>query len=123
MNSKVSKKIKLIEDRVPQEWRDALMCEQYVAPDLREEVQVTMKELQEEGNIKEYLRLKHLFDAGYYDAKEAVVDQEVAKKIEDFIDVELDKAIESGELPKPKDDKGLQKVIKKLKRNEKRKQK
>lgn len=125
MNSKKLKKIKAIEKQVPQEWRDKLMVEEYVAPDLREEAIKTLTELEEEGatDTKDYLRLKHLFDAGYYDAKETKVDPIYAKKIEDFVEKGLRKAIKNGELPKPSDDKELQDYVKKLKRDEQRKQK
>lgn len=125
MNSKKIKKIRAIEKQVPQEWRDKLMVEEYVAPDLRAEAENSLREYEEEGltNTKDYLRLKHLWDAGYYDAKEHKVDPIYAKKIEDFVEKGIQKAIKNGELPKPSGDKELQDYIKKLHRGETRKQK
>lgn len=122
MNSKKLKKIRAIEKRVPQEWRDALTSEEYVAPDLREEALNTLTEYEANGetNEKDYLRLRHLFDAGYYDKKELVVNEEMAKKIEDFMDEEIDKAIASGELPPPEDDNELKEYVKKLHKNGKK---
>ncbi len=101
------------------------MTEDWVAPDLRREAQKSLKEYEEAGetDTKDYLRLKHLWDAGIYDARETKVNQKYAKKIEDFVEKGIKEAIKKGELPKPKDDKELQDYVKKIKRNEQRKQK
>lgn len=124
MNKSKLKKIKEIEKRVPQEWRDSLMEEVYVAPDVRNEAIATLKEYEEEiPNLKDedlkiairdQRRLQNMFDAGYYDVKEMRVNKDVAKKIEDFIEEEIIKAIDSGELPKPKSDREFNSFVKKL---------
>lgn len=126
MNQSKLKKIKEIESRIPQEWRDNLMKKQYVAPDLRQEALNTLKEYEEQSELspedqKDYRRLKNLFDAGYYDAEEMVVDEKIAKKMEDFMERELKKAMKSGELPKAKSDKELKDYVKKLKKHERTK--
>jgi len=124
MNKTKLKKIKAIEQKVPQEWRDALMKEEYVAPDVRNEALATLKDYQDriptlEGTelyeaTRDHQRLQNMMDAGYFDAKEMKVDEDMAKQIEDFIDEEMKKAIESGELSAPKDDKEFIKYVKKL---------
>lgn len=132
MNKSKLKKIKEIEKQVPQALRDKLMKEEYVAPDLREEAIKTLSEYPEEIDslsgdeksqaIKECKRLQNLFDAGYFDAKEMVVDPTVAKQIDDYVEKGIKAAIKSGDLPPAKNDKELEDYVKKLQRNEKRKQ-
>jgi hypothetical protein len=122
MKKKVTKKLKEIQDSVPKEWSDALMTTVFVAPDLRDEALKTLKEYEDDfqkGNKdgeRDYRRLKNLFDAGYYDATEAKVDEEIAKKIEDYVEAEILAAMERGELPEKESDKDLQKYVKKLKK-------
>ncbi len=130
MNKKTAKVIQQIHDSVPKEWRDQVVTQEYVAPDLRLQVRETVKEMREEAEqltgekrekaLKEVQRLQNIIDAGYYDAKEWRVNPEVAKKIEEYIDAELDKAIAEGRIPHPKNDKGYQDYKRKLKQHEQR---
>jgi multidrug resistance efflux pump len=128
MNQRKIQIIRDIEKRVPQEWHDALIKKQYIAPDLRQEVveqlasypaEIEAAEGEARAKLeKDYRRLKNIFDSGYYDVMENVVDQEVAKKIEDFIEQGLQEAIDRGDLSD--DDEEIKKINKKLKRNAKR---
>lgn len=132
MNKRTRKIIQQINDSVPQELRDRLFVDAYVAPDLRLEARKQAQELWKtandlpDGSKEEALiaaqRLQNIIDAGYYDAKEKRVDPEVAKEIEAWIDAELDKAIADGRIPHPKDDREHQAFIRKLKQHEKRTQ-
>lgn len=123
MRKSVEKKLREINKRVPQEWQAAVVTEQYIAPDLRNEVIATLAETPEnEEEAKEQRRLRNLFEAGYYDAKESVVDEEVAKKIEEWVEAEIKKAVDAGEIPDPNKTDELEAVRKKIKRNVKRKQ-
>lgn len=123
MRKKTEKVLRRINKSVPKEWQDAVVSEQYIAPDVREGVLEALKEVPStpEGE-KELRRLQNLFDAGYYDAKESKVDEEIAKKIEDYVEEEIKKAIEAGEIPDPSEEE-LTMIDKKSKRNAKRKQK
>jgi ArsR family metal-binding transcriptional regulator len=128
MNQRKIQIIRDIEKKVPKEWHEALIKKQYLAPDLRQEVieqleayPAEIEQSQGETRVKlekDFRRLKNIFDSGYYDAMENVVDTEVAKKIEDFIDQGLQEAIERGDLSD--DDEEIKKINKKLKRNAKR---
>lgn len=125
MNKKKLKIIKDIEKSVPQEWRDALITEQYVAPDVRADViaelearEETLEALQGEEKLqmeKHLNRLKNIFDTGYFDLKEKVVDQEMAKKIEDHVSAGIEQAIKDGLLSDADPD--FKKLTKKAKRN------
>lgn len=123
MRKATERVLKRINKSVPKEWQDAVVSEQYIAPDVREGVIEALAEVpttpEEE---KEHKRLQNLFDAGYYDAKESKVDEEIAKKIEDYIEEKIKEAIASGEIPDPSEEE-LHTITKKAKRNEKRKQK
>jgi hypothetical protein len=129
MNKRTLRVIKEIHASVPQDLRDRLFVETYIAPDLRLEARKQAKELFEEANalpdgpkketaLKGAQRLQNIIDAGYYDAKEKRVDPEVAKQIEAYIDTELDKAIKEGRIPHPKDDTGYQNYQRKLRKHE-----
>lgn len=123
MKKSVEKKLRAINKRVPQEWQDAVIKTQYVAPDLRNEILAVLAETPEtDEEAKEQRRLQNMFDAGYYDAEESIVDEEIAKKIEEWVDAEVQKAIDAGEIPDPKKDDDVKKLVKKTKRNVKRKQ-
>jgi hypothetical protein len=43
--------------------------------------------------------MKNLLEAGYLDGKQEVVNHDVEKKIEEYLDTEIKKAIAKGELP------------------------
>lgn len=122
MKKTVTRKLQEIQDSVPQEWRDALMKKEYIAPDLRQEAIATLAEYKkvidsgDTTEIKDYRRLKNLFDAGYYDATEMKVDEVVGKKIEDYVESKIKEAMQAGELPKEKSDKDLKGYLKKLRK-------
>lgn len=128
MNARKLEIIRNIEKSVPKEWRDNLIVKRFVAPDLRQSIIEELEELpgqilalegEEKAQMeKHYRRLRNVFEAGFYDATEHVVDQEMAKKIEDFIEAGIQAAIDRGELSD--DDKELKQITKKLKRNAKR---
>lgn len=133
MNKRTRKIIQDINDSVPTELRKRLFKREYVAPDLRLRVRDAVKEMrkgaaaltgdEQAKALKEADRLQNMIDAGYYDATQLVVDPEVAKEIEAYVDAELDKAIAEGRIPHPKNDKEYQSFKRKLKqygnRNEK----
>ena len=120
--------IQEIQSSVPQAWRDKLMTEQYIAPDLRDEAIKTLAEYpddiaklegdEQKSAEKDFSRLQNLYEAGYYDATEQVVDEKIGKKIENYIEKALKEAMKSGKLPKAKNDKELANYIKKLHKHE-----
>lgn len=133
MNKRTRKIIQDINDSVPKELRDRLFKRVYVAPDLRLAVHEAVKSMREEAEeleegvqrsklMKEADRLQNMIDAGFYDEMQIVVDPEVAKEIEAYVDAELDKAIAEGRIPHPKDDRQYQSFIRKLKQDGKRKE-
>ena len=123
MKKSVEKKLRAINKAVPQEWQDAVVKKQYIAPDLRAEIVSVLAETPTTDDAKdEQRRLQNMFDAGMYDAEEHVVDEEIAKKIEDWVDAKVLEAIANGEIPDPKEEPDVTKLVKKTKRNVKRKQ-
>ncbi|MDQ0316404.1 hypothetical protein [Amorphus orientalis] len=132
MNKRTRKIIQDINDSVPKELRDRLFKREYVAPDLRIRVRETVAELRKEAEqlegeerdkaLKEAGRLQNMIDAGFYDATQIVVDPEVAKEVDAYVERELDKAIAEGRIPHPKNDRDYQSYIRKLKQHGKRKQ-
>lgn len=132
MNKRTRKIIQDINDSVPKELRDRLFKREFVAPDLRIRVRETVAELRKEAEqledeerdkaLKEAGRLQNMIDAGFYDATQIVVDPEVAKEVDAYVERELDKAIAEGRIPHPKNDRDYQSYIRKLKQHGKRKQ-
>lgn len=117
MSSKVEKEIRRIRKQMPEEWFDGLEREEYVAPDVR---QVMFHALDDpDVPPKDKQEIRSLLEAGYLDRTEMVVDEEKAKRIEEHYQKEIDRAIEEGRLPHPKDDKGYQRFMKKLKKHAK----
>lgn len=132
MNKRTRKIIQDINDSVPKELRKRLFKREYVAPDLRVRVRELVKEMRDEAArlagdeqkkvLKEAERLQNMIDAGFYDEMRTVVDPEVAKQMEAYVDAELDKAIAEKRIPHPKNDREYQSFIRKLKQHEKRNQ-
>lgn len=134
MTKKTQRIIQAINDSVPKELRDAVLTQEYIAPDLRLLARKTVVELREEAEamepgkerdkaLREVQRLQNVIDAGYYDEKEWRVNKEAADKVEAWIDAELDKAIKEGRIPHPKNDREYQNYQRKLKQHERRNQK
>lgn len=119
MNAQTSKKIREIVDPIYKKWKPRLFRYDLVAPDLREE---NLRKANDES-LPEYVRRRHqnLHDAGAFDAKEMVIDQEAADKYEKEIDRAIKKAIDSGYLPKAKTPAIMKKLMSKSKQYGKRK--
>ncbi len=121
MNKKTEKKLRAITESVPQELRDKLVTRDYIAPDVRNAViEQLIEELTDPEEIKEQRRLQNMFDAGFYDAMEDIVDPEIAKQIDEFVENKIQEAIDAGDLPDPSK---IDDYKAKTKRNERRKQK
>lgn len=124
MKKNTIKELRRISMSIPKELLDNLMKEQLVAPTVVEVVEKALVD----PNVSEEkkLQLQHLKDSGYLNKKEMVVDQEVEKKIDEYVDKEVERAIKLGRIPDPKKDEDLKefrKKIKKLQKNAKKENK
>lgn len=112
MNSKIVKKISKISEEMPGEFRDKLMKKVDMTPAMKEVAERVMADKSIPKKKRD--RVKNLYNDGHFTRQIEVVDEDVAKKAEKWMDNRIKKAIKDGELPDPKTDKETQKWIKKL---------
>lgn len=109
MKKKHFRILKEIQESVPKEYYDGLITVQPIAPTVKKVFQKAVKDMslpEEKRKMAQYM-----LDSGELDKTEHVVDEKKAKKIDKYIEKEIEKAIKLGRLPK--EDK---KLIKKLKK-------
>jgi NH3-dependent NAD+ synthetase len=98
MKKKHLQVIERIQNSIPKELKDSLMKEERYAPVTLE---IIDKALADKRGTPEFLeKLQALKDSGELDRTMQVVDVEVEKKIDAYMESELKKAIKRGELPK-----------------------
>lgn len=98
MKKKHSEILRRIYAQVPQELRDSLMVIKQSYTGLKEVMKLAIEEEGYPEEKKEQYR--NLLSAGYLDQEEEVMDPEIAKKIDDFIDEMVLEEVEKGNLPK-----------------------
>lgn len=112
MNNKIVKKLSKISLEMPKEFSSKLMKKVYMTPAMKE----TAERVMESKDVpkKKRDRVKHLYDTGHFSREIEVVDEEIAKKAEKWMEKRIKKAIADGELPDPKKDKETQEWAKKI---------
>lgn len=113
MNSKTIKELRRISSRIPEEMLDRLMVEKDVAPVVKEVLERACKDKDVPKKLRD--KYRNIIDAGYIDLKEMIVDEDVQKEVDEWVENEIDKAIKLGRIPDPKVDKELQAYTKKSK--------
>lgn len=104
--------VRAIQRRVYKKYKDTLMYDSPIAPDLRAEAE---RQLEDENLTEtERRRIQTILDSGVYDELETTVDPEVGAKYEAELDAEIQKAIDAGELDPP-DENSRQEFINELK--------
>lgn len=94
-----------IMNSIPKEFKDKLMKEEWLTPSWKKDIEDFLagkgknKLLKERFTGKEE-ELQHLYDAGVFSKTEMVTDPKIEKKINDYLDGEIKKAVEAGLLPK-----------------------
>lgn len=119
MNHKIERELKRIQENIPKELLSGLTTTQDAYPTLKNVIGLMMKD----GTVSEETKKKYqaIMDSGILNATEEVVDTDIEKKISDYIDAEIKKAIKLGRIPKPKKEDSIINYKKKIKRNAKRK--
>lgn len=107
-----SKVLKRIQDSVPQELTSKLMKKETVAPTIRLAYEMMLKDPNASEETKRKAQI--LLDSGYLDKVVDVVDTEVEKAINQFIEDEIEAAMKRGELPKKKKYRNVGKKIKRI---------
>jgi hypothetical protein len=92
------RELQRITEMVTSKYKDRLIRERYVAPNLHRDIQKWVKDprLSEEKRRK----LQNIKDSGIFDKKEQVVNKTVTKLIDQEIEREINKSIAAGRLSK-----------------------
>lgn len=104
MKKKHLLEIQRINKSIPKELLDKLTTQQYKFPTLREIAMKAIANPLEVAHIVSPAQLrkyKEMLDSGYLDQKEEVINHDVEKEIDAFLDVEFEKARKLGRLPPP----------------------
>lgn len=117
MKKSTIKELRRISMSIPKELLNNLMKEQSVAPSIIEIMDKALVDPDVSEKDKE--RFRHIKDSGYLNRKEMVVDFEVQKKIDEYLDKEIKTAIKLGRIPDPKKDEDLKEFRKKIKKLQK----
>ncbi len=118
MKKSTIEKLKAIQQEIPKEWKQALMKMAYDMPITRNEL--VPKLLDDPDVSEEYKqRVRNLLEAGYFDKESEVVDEEIAQKIDDFVEMRIMEEIDKGNLPKS-NFKGLIRKIKQQQKDERK---
>lgn len=98
MKKKHSELLKKIYSEVPKEWIASLMKKGKVLETNKKLLQIA---IEEEGYPEEKKEMyRNLLSSGAMDIEEEIMDAEVAKQIDDFIDSKVLIEVEAGNLPK-----------------------
>jgi hypothetical protein len=98
MKKKHGEILRGIYQEVPKEYKDALMERKESYASLKEIMRIAINEEgYDEGKKEQY---RNLLASGALDQEEDVMNPEIAKKIDDFIDGRVLEEVEKGNLPK-----------------------
>lgn len=109
------KVLKRIQDSVPEELLNQVTKKEVIAEPIKEIISKAMVDPEVSQEIKDKFQM--ISDTGYLDREKDVENVEVTRKIDEYIDNEIKKAIARGELPKGKKHRNMGKKINKLIKN------
>lgn len=98
MKKKTIDKLKEITDSIPKELKDNLMKKRLVMPVSKELLELALNEPDIAEEKKE--KYRNLLNAGYLNETEDYYDEDVAMKIDQYVETEIMEAIKRKELPK-----------------------
>lgn len=116
MKKKHLREIQRISKTIPKELLDTLMKEEYVAPEIRAMVIDVINNPEKTKHIvtpEKLKQLKAMFASGELDQKQMVVDTDVEKQIDTYLNAEFEKARKLGRLPPPQKMPSLKSKVKK----------
>jgi len=97
---KISDTLREIYSRVPKEWRNNVVEATPLTPTMAKVVEEALKDPKFPQEKKE--QLKVLQDAGYLSKQKYSENPELVKKIDNFVNREIKKAVKEGRLPNKK---------------------
>lgn len=104
MKKKHLKEIQRINKLIPTELLARLTKKQYKNPTIRDMVKRVLKNPEEVAHIvsaEDLAKYRAMEESGYLDEMEEVIDHEVEKEIDTFLEKEFEKARKLGRLPPP----------------------
>ncbi len=104
MKKKHLREIQRINKLIPKEMLARLTKKQYKTPTTREMINKVLENPEETAHIvssKDLAKYKAMKKSGILDEMEEVIDHEVEKEIDDFLEKEFEKARKLGRLPPP----------------------
>jgi ribosomal protein S8 len=111
MNKKISKELRRISNSIPAELKDNILIKVRKMETTNEMYENALKDKDvSEATLK---KLQMLKDGGYLDETEFIENDEVIKKINDYLEEQINLSIKLGRLP---DKEELQKLINKTKK-------
>lgn len=111
----VYKTLREIYSRVPQEWRSNVITEKSANPVMIKVIDEALADPNYDPEKKKQLQI--LKDSGQLDKKEYSEDPKIVKKIDNFVNREIKKAVKEGRLPTKAKLQDLQKLWKEQKNN------
>lgn len=124
MNTKLAKELKRITGEVFENFKDRMFKEVDTFQATKELIRKAEADPDLTDKERESVeRLKTLQDAGMLEEKEQVVIPEVAEEYDKALDKALKEAIKTGRIPKPKSDKFISEVNKKIDKCKKKQKK
>lgn len=113
--------IKKINDEAWSMYGEDLLREELVAPDVKKLILAILKDKPKDVPEEKRKQLQALLDSGELDKKEYVVNEDISKKMDTYVQKRLVEEIKAGRLTNPKDDKNYQKFSSKIKQDARRK--
>lgn len=117
MKKSTIEKLQAITNEIPSEWKAKLMRVDYDMPVTRELIPKLLDDPEVSETFKK--RVKNLLDAGHFDKMSEIMDEEMAKQIDNFVETRIMEEIEKGNLPKS-NFKGLIRKIKQQQKDERK---
>lgn len=111
----VYKTLREIYSRVPKEWRENVVTEKPSTPTMIKVIDEALADPNYDPEKKK--QLQALKDSGQLDKKQYSEDQTLVKKIDNFVNREINKAVKDGRLPNKKKLAELQAIWKEQKNN------
>lgn len=110
----IYKTLREIYSRVPKIWRENVVSEKLIAPNMAMVIDKALEDSEYPEEKKKELRT--LKESGYLDKKEYSEDALMVKKIDNFVNREINKAVREGRLPNRNKLTELQKLWKEQKK-------
>jgi hypothetical protein len=110
LSPEIEKELARIQSSIPQEWTDALIVKTNPSKEMLDVLYKIVKD--PEATEQQKYKSQLMIDAELFSKEIDTVDKRVEKKINDFIEEEIKKAVKRGTLPKGKKFRNLKKKIK-----------